>query len=387
MDLLLVAMGAASVAAAATDRAATSSTVGDNRLVLPNAPTDLTASSPADGQVKLTWTAPLQPNLTYVIYERKDPATQFNRVREGVTGTTLTFGVLSEGLYEYRVAAVNSAGEGPPSLPASQFVRLPAPASAPANLTAAANNDGTVSLSWQPVNAAGLVNYRVYQRDVTAGESAFSVSNTAVVTGTTAKVSGLTTGDTYEFTVTAFNGTGEGPRSNTARATPIKPPPPAPKNLTATPNQDGTITIAWNSAGPDYWYWVYMRKAGEADFTKLKYPVTTGTTFTAAYLDNGQAYDFRVTTIGTDGQESAPSNIATATAHYAPPPVPTNVLHGHDLADRSVVHHGQLAAVEPGRAAGVHRHDRVRVLRAGRARQHGPAAANVLGVRHAGPSA
>jgi hypothetical protein len=291
---------------------------------LPNAPTNLTATSPADGQVRLSWTAPLQPNLRYVIYERKDAATQFNRVRENVTGTTLTFGVLTEGPYEYRVAAVNSVGEGPPSLPATVSVRLPAPASAPANLTASVNADGSVALGWQPVSAAGIVNYRVYQRDVTAGES-FAISKTATVNGTTARVSGLAMGDTYEFTVTAFNGTGEGPRSNVARVTPTLPPPPAPTNLTATANGDGTIGLAWGSSGPGVWYWIYYRKVGEASFTRMTYPVSTGTTFTVSYLDNGQEYEFRVTAIGTDGQESAPSNTARATVRYAPPPTPTNL--------------------------------------------------------------
>jgi fibronectin type 3 domain-containing protein len=305
-----------------------------NGSLLPDAPRDLTAVSPADGQVKLDWTAPLQPNLRYWVYERQvslDPvsgkdigATQFIRKPNPVTGTTTTFGVLSQGIYEYRVAAANASGEGPPSLPARVAVRLPKPATAPANLTAAANPDGSVALSWQPVTAAGLVNYRVYQRNVTDNTSFLEASSVAV-TGTTARVSGLTSGRTYEFYVVAFNGTGEGPRSNTARATSTAPPPPAPTGLTATPNGDGTITLSWNPAGAGFWYWIEMRKVGEANFTRLQYPLSTGTTHTVSYLDNRQAYEFRVVSIGTNGAESGPSSVVRATSQYAAPPVPTGL--------------------------------------------------------------
>jgi hypothetical protein len=301
---------------------------------LPEAPRDLTAVSPADGQVKLDWTAPLQPNLKYWVYERmvainpvtgKDMgATQFTRKPTPVTGTTTTFGVLSQGIYEYRVSAENANGEGPQSLPARVPVRLPKPATAPANLTAAPNADGSVALAWQPVTAAGLVGYRVYMRNVTDNTD-FLEANSVAVTGTTARVSTLTSGKTYEFYVVAFNGTGEGPRSNTARATPTAPPPPAPNGLTATPNSNGSITLNWNPAGTGFWYWVEMRKVGEANFTRLQYPVTTGTSHTVSYLDNRQAYEFRVVSISTNGAESGPSSVVRATSQYAAPPTPNGL--------------------------------------------------------------
>jgi len=298
----------------------------DNSL-LPAAPKNLRASSPAAGQVRLQWTAPPGTNLKYWIYERRmeSVSTQFTRAQNSVTVTDTTFGVLRPGLYEYRVSAENAVGEGPPSLPAMVDVAMPKPATAP-TLSAAANPDGSVTLSWTPVTAAGIVNYRVYQRDVTAGQTDFAVSR-AVPTGTTVKISGLEDGHTYAWYVLAFNGGGDGPKSNTVQATSNVAPPPAPTNLTATANGDGTITLNWTAPAPGLWYWIEQRNASKTEaFARLPYPLTTGgTTFTAGLLTVGDTYEFRVIAIGPTGKESPPSNVARATARRDPPPAPTNL--------------------------------------------------------------
>jgi Fibronectin type III domain len=176
------------------------------------------------------------------------------------------------------------------------------------------------------VSAAGWVNYRVYQRNITAGQTTFVVSPTAVVDTTAARVSNLVNGERYAFRVTAFNGGGEGPPSNVVEATAIVPPPSAPTNLTATANLDGTIGLTWTTSGPDIWYWIYVRNVtmNEPLFTRLQYPVTSGTSFTAAYLNVGHTYAFYVTAIGSNS-ESPPSNITQATSQVAPPPAPTNL--------------------------------------------------------------
>jgi fibronectin type 3 domain-containing protein len=292
---------------------------------LPAAPTNLVATSPADGRVRLRWTAPSGTNLKYWIYERHadSQATHFTRSQDPVTVTDTTFGVLKPGGYEYRVSAENAVGEGPPSLPASVSVSMPKPATAP-TLTGNANADGSVGLSWTPVTASGIVGYRIYQRDVTAGQSDFTVSGAAPV-GTAATVTGLNDGSVYEFKVAAFNGGGEGPHSNVVRLTATVPAPPAPTNLVASARGDGSIALTWNSSCPGCWYWIEMRNAGSGDFVRLQYPVSTGTAHTVTLLELGVAYEFRVVAIGTNGRESGPSNVASATTRRDPPPPPTNL--------------------------------------------------------------
>ncbi|MCW6004655.1 fibronectin type III domain-containing protein [Micromonospora sp. CPCC 205371] len=304
-----------------------------NANQLPDAPRNLTASANANGVVSLSWTMPTgskNNNVVYRIYERNadSGASHFTRPNGTVSSTSTSFGMLTPGVYQFRVTAQNAVGEGPPSLPASVAVVIPKPANAPANLTGTANPDGSVSLSWGPVTAAGWVNYRVYQLDVTGGQSEFTESGSAVIDETTARVTGLTRGSMYDFRVTAFNGGGEGPPSNIVRLTATVQPPPAPTNLVATPNPDGTIGLTWNSSGPGIWYWVSSRNISDdpnAEFTQYEYPVSNGPAFTAAYLTVGDTYEFRVVSFN-EGGPSAPSNIARATSAIAPPPAPTNLV-------------------------------------------------------------
>ncbi|MCW6009022.1 fibronectin type III domain-containing protein [Micromonospora sp. CPCC 205371] len=295
---------------------------------LPAAPTAVTATSPEFGEVRLTWTAPPGSNLQYWVYERNagTGATQFTRAQSATAATSASLGVFTPGRYEYRIAAQNGAGEGPQSTVVAVTVTLPPPPSAPAGLAAAQEPGGGVRLSWQPVTAAGWVSYRVYQRDVTAGETAFTESRSVTMDGTSALVGGLTHDHTYAFRVLAFNGGGDGPPSNPVQIVARVAPPPAPGNLVATQNDDGTIGLSWTSSGDGIWYWVYSRDvtAGEA-FSRSQYPVASGTTHTSAYLTLGHTYAYYVTAIGQQDVESAPSNTVQAIAAIAPPPAPGNL--------------------------------------------------------------
>jgi subtilisin family serine protease/fibronectin type 3 domain-containing protein len=300
-----------------------------DRNLLPAAPTNLTVTNLAPGTIRLSWTPPTGNNLKYWVYERNEVnhATWFTRSQNPTTTTSKDIGFLDSGIYELRVAAENSAGEGPKSASVWATVTIPPPASAPTNLSGTANDDGSVSLRWNAVTAAGWPTYAVEQRNLSKGETEFSRSTDAVITGTTARVTSLTHGDTYAFRVIASNSGGEGPPSQPVQVTVRIAPASPPTNLTATSQPDGTISLVWTGPDPDRWYWVYSRDvtAGES-FTRNDYPVTNGTTTTAGYLTDGHTYDFYVVTIGANGgPDSPPSNTARAVAQVAPPPPPTNL--------------------------------------------------------------
>ena len=309
--------------------------------LLPNAPQNVVAtperviaSKPADTKVTLSW----EPNpsgatgLKYWVYQRNnlDKSSQFTRGHQAVTGRSVQIDVSRNGNYEFRVSAENSAGEGPQSLTARSQVLISKPTVAPTNLVGTADDDLTASLSWGAVSAAGNVSYNVYWRNVTAGETAFKLNAAALVDGTTAAVRDLVADNVYEFQVTAGNGSGEGPASNTVQLTARAGAPPAPTDLTATQNADGTIGLSWQSSGPDIWYWVWSKDITvdsdlSTGFTQSMYPVSSGTSSTAGYLTAGNRYAFYVTAIGKYGTDSPPSNIAQQVARIAPPAAPGNL--------------------------------------------------------------
>jgi hypothetical protein len=75
---------------------------------------------------------------------------------------------------------------------------------------------GTATVTWTA--PPGKVTYKVYQRDVTAGQADFVETRTTVV-GTNATATGLVPGHDYEFVVTATNRAGESGRSLPGRVT------------------------------------------------------------------------------------------------------------------------------------------------------------------------
>jgi hypothetical protein len=297
------------------------------------APANLVATAGDDLSAKLKWDpVPADGLVTYNVYQRNVTAGETSFRLNGAAyfdgATAVVRDLVQDSTYEFRVAAKNSSGEGPHSAPAQVTARGAAPP-APPGLTATPNEDGTIQLNWKQSTPDAW--YWVYTKDVTDDpdlttgftQQAYPVSN-----GTTFTAGYLTTGNKYAFYVTAIGKYGtDSPPSNIAQAVSRIAPPPAPSNLTASPNDDGTIRLSWASSGPEIWYYVHSRNVSknEQTFTRSQYPISDGTTFTAGYLTNGDTYEFYVTAIGLGDTVSAPSNKVQQKAVIAPPPAPAKL--------------------------------------------------------------
>ncbi|MEV0269746.1 phospholipase A2 [Hamadaea sp. NPDC050747] len=289
---------------------------------LPGTPVGVSATANPDASVTLTWTAP-GDNLWYWVYQKDVTAgeTSFTRLAYPVTDgvTARPGGLLDTHEYDFAVSAINAGGEGALSNPVRVRARYDAPA-APTGLQTTVNGDGSVSLSWSA--PAPNLYYWVYQRDVTAGETTLQRSAYPVTEGTSARPGLLTQGHEYEFAVSAVNGGGEGPKSTPVRATARYDLPGTPTDVQAVPG-DGQVTLTWNAPAPDLWFWTYYRDvtAGDTEFSRSAYPVTSGTTQTLGWLANGHDYEFKVSAVNAGG-EGAASAVVTAKPL---PPLPAQV--------------------------------------------------------------
>lgn len=115
------------------------------------------------------------------------------------------------------------------------------PPAAPTNLSAAPGpGRGQISLTWDPANDNGspIQYYNVHRN----GSLIATTSDTSYTDG------GLGDGATYGYAVSAVNGGGTGPLSNTVTATTYHRPDP-PEDLVATATLvPGTIYLSWNPA-------------------------------------------------------------------------------------------------------------------------------------------
>jgi hypothetical protein len=109
-------------AVSAVGESAPSAYIGATPQGPPAAPTLLSAV-PRKGQVKLTWTAAMGAT-SYKVQRSDNGGTTYAQIKSGVTSLTYTDSKLAAGkTYYYRVLAVNSAGDSPPSPPLVAVVK------------------------------------------------------------------------------------------------------------------------------------------------------------------------------------------------------------------------------------------------------------------------
>ncbi|WP_172894457.1 phospholipase A2 [Micromonospora purpureochromogenes] len=316
------------------DSPASATATATARYAPPPAPTGLTATANPDGSIGVSWTG-LDTSVFYWVYQRDVTAgeTEFTKLDVPTEATSMTAAFLTHAhRYEFKVAASNRGGEGAASAPASATSAYPKPAP-PSGLTATVG-DGEVVLNWS-ASSTPNVWYLVYQRDVTAGESAFTQLPLPITECCTVKAAYLMNGHRYEFKVTTTSQGGESTATNLVQATPQMPLPGQVTGLTATAQSNGTIKLAWTAPGDNLWFDIYQRDvtAGQA-FSKLPLPVTTCCTFTADVLTHDHIYEFKVTATNAAGA-GPQSAAAQATAHYDPPAAPTN-LRGESAGDGTI---------------------------------------------------
>ena len=278
-------------------------------LTVPGAPTGHGAS-PGNGQVYLSWIAPSNNGGAaidyYLVYVNGIVLSD----QYQTTSATIT-GLMNGQQYNFTIAAHNPVGA---SAQSSAMTATPSSMTSvpgvPIGLTATLGN-GQITLSWAaPSSNGGVVidHYIVYQDGI-------AISHPLAASET---ISGLTNGQSYDFTVAAHNSIGTGIQTTVVTATPtsVDMVPGIPTDLIATAGV-GKVILSWSapagSTGIDY---IVYQNGVDVIHTSA-----TSTTITG--LTNGENYSFAVaahnsagvgtqTLSGTVSPYAASPNIATA---------------------------------------------------------------------------
>jgi preprotein translocase subunit SecG len=190
---------------------------------VPSAPQNLQVT-PGNGQVDLTWTAPVSdggnPIIAYRIYRGTASGGEPFLVEIGNVLTYADTGLINGQPYYYVLTARNSVGEGANSTEVTATpVTVPLQ---PLTLQATAGYH-LVTLTWAAPSSDGgsaITSYRIYRGTSGGSETLLaSVGNTSSFTDT-----GLSAGQAYYYKVAAVNAAGEGAMSSEASATPSAPP-------------------------------------------------------------------------------------------------------------------------------------------------------------------
>ena len=293
----------------------------------PNAPSEpwnLQAAA-GNGMVTLTWAPPVwdggSPVTNYTIYRGTTPGGETFLVELGNVLTFADTGLTNGVTYCYQIAAVNAVGEGPRS---SEVCATPAREPGRPRQLNAVGGRFNVTLDWlPPANDGGapITNYTIYRGLASGGETLLvTIGNVLIYEDT-----GLTSGVTYYYTVTATNVMGESPASTEASAAPLSLPT-EPLNLQANPG-NAQVVLAWgvpasDGGSPITNYRIYrgLTSGGETFLVQIGNVLT----HTDTGLTNGQQYFYKVAAVNSEG-EGALSSEASATPMTVPGP-PTGVF-------------------------------------------------------------
>jgi fibronectin type 3 domain-containing protein len=291
---------------------------------IPGAPQSLTAVG-GNQKIDLSWTAASSGGSSVTNYKVYRGPTSGSETLLTTLGNVLSYsntGLGNGATYYYKVTAVNSVGEGPYSNEATAATwSIPG---APLYLTAVGGAH-KIDLSWlAPASSGGatITAYKIYRGPTSGSET--PLIQIPVGATSTYSDTGLTTGATFFYKVTAVNSMGEGPYSNEAGAI-VPSPPSAPQNLIATSTggigSGPRITLTWDASASN----------GGSQITV--YNIYRGTTPNSeTYIDNmpngvynyrstglagGTTYYYKMTAVNCAG-ESVFTNEVSATTESTP---------------------------------------------------------------------
>ncbi|HEY3419639.1 MAG TPA: fibronectin type III domain-containing protein [Methanomassiliicoccales archaeon] len=273
-------------------------TTAPSSTSVPGVPTGLIVS-PGNGQVSLTWTSQDDNGGTaidyFIVYQ--------NGVDVQHTSTTaVTINGLTNGQpYDFNVAAHNSIGTGmqTPGVSATPNPLTTVPG-VPTSLDVTSGM-AQIILNWiAPSNNGGATIdfYIVYQDGIDISHP----------TATSAIITSLTNGRSYNFTVAAHNSAGIGEQTSAIAATPnsIAAAPGIPIGLSTTAG-NGTVTLSWTapSGSSDIDYYIIYQNGVDVGHI-------SSTSTTISGLTNGESYSFAVAAhnSGGVGTRSSVQNIS-----------------------------------------------------------------------------
>ena len=201
---------------------------------------------------------------------------------------------------------------------------------APTSLTATAAGSGQMNLSWGAPAATSPTDYVVQYKTAAAG----SYSNSFIVSGqTTASITGLTNGASYNFRVFARTSADSTTSANVANSTVTKSvsstlATPAAPTVAATSNTLKSIDVSWSAISNASSYILKLYNASSTllsttGLTSLSGTSATITTSNFAALSDATAYKVSITAIGNgsnylDSSESTKSDVTTTGSALTP---------------------------------------------------------------------
>ena len=292
----------------------------------PGAPSGLAATADGETEIDLSWRQPSSDGgarITGYQIEVSEDGSNWS-VLEADTGSSRTSythrGLSGGSTRHYRVSAINSAGVGQPSNIANATTESVNAPGSPAGLSARADGETEIELSWRQPSSDGGSRVTGYRIEVSDNGSSWSVLEADTGSSRTSYTHwGLSGGSTRHYRVSAINSAGVGQPSNTANATTEASAtvPGSPTGLSARADGETEIELSWRQPSSDGGSRVtgYRIEVSDNGSSWSVLEADTGssrTSYTHWGLSGGSTRHYRVSAINSAGV-GQPSNTANAT--------------------------------------------------------------------------
>ncbi len=287
-------------------------------LTAPSAPT-LNGATAGNGSVTLAWSAPTSNGGSaitgYKVYRATSSGGETLLTTLGNVTSWTDTGASNGTTYYYKVTALNAVGEGIASNEKSATPFAVAP-SAP-TLNSATPGTDTVALAWSAPGSNGgsaITGYRIYRGTSSGGETLLTTLGNV----TSWTDSGLTSGTTYYYMVTALNSAGESVASNERSATPTAAAtvPGAPTLTGASVGKHG-VALTWkapasNGGSAITQYRVY--RATTSGGETLIATLGNVTSWTDSGASSGTTLYYEVTAVNAVGESARSNELSTGSS-------------------------------------------------------------------------
>ena len=276
----------------------------------PAAPS-VSATAGSTTSLDVTWTAPTNTGPAIASYDlqyRAGTSGNFTNGPQNVTGTSAAIGSLAaDTSYEVQVRATNAEGDGDWSVAGTGRTTATSAPGAPTGLTATASGTTQIDLSWSAPASTGGSAITGYNIEVSPnGTSSWTnlVANTNS-TATTYAHTGLASGDTRHYRVSAINANGAGTASNVDSATTVQVPA-AVSNVVAVPvpRTTDSLQVSWsapdNAGKPALTGYDVRYREEDVNWTTVRQDAPS-TSLIIAGLGSSNFYDVQVRALNADG--------------------------------------------------------------------------------------